>query len=182
MVLAMMVPLALFSIRLTAARSLWRRRHRAIGGFLVGYLSPWFTFGACFAAVDIALGLGRWPHVLPWLGAIGFAVAAVWQIAPVRVRAELACHRTMPIAPHGWRADRDCFRFGWLTGGQCVISCWALMVACVLAGHSLTAMVCAAVIGVVERYFVRPGQRLTFSPLLGIALVYGILGVSATHA
>jgi predicted metal-binding membrane protein len=179
MVVAMMLPLVLFSIRLTAARSLWRRRHRAIGGFLVGYMIPWLIVGSGVAALDVALGLDRWLQLVPWLGGIGFGVAAIWQLAPVRSRALVACHRTVPIAPHGWRADRDCLRFGWLSGVQCAISCWALMVACVLAGHNLTAMLCATLIGGAERYFVRPGQRVTFSPLLGIALAYGILGLSA---
>jgi predicted metal-binding membrane protein len=175
MIVAMMVPLVLFPIRLTAARSLWQRRHRAIGGFLVGYIGPWLLVGCGVAALDVALGLDHWLHLLPWLAGVGFAVAAMWQLTPVRSRALVACHRTVPIAPHGWRADRHCLRFGWLTGAQCVISCWALMVACILAGHNLTAMLCASLIGGAERYFVRPGQRVTFSPLLGIALAYGIL-------
>ena len=172
MVLAMMVPLQRFSIRVTATRSLWRRRDRAIGGFLIGYLSPWLLVGGCVAALEVALGR------LPWLGGVGFGIAAVWQLTPVKARALRACHRSVPLAPRGWRADRDCFRFGWLTGGQCVLSCWALMLACVLAGHSLTAMVCVSIVGVAERYVFRPRQRAIFSPLLGIALVYAILGLS----
>ena len=45
MVVAMMVPLAAGAIRTTAARSLWRRRHRAIAAFLAGYLAPWAIAG-----------------------------------------------------------------------------------------------------------------------------------------
>lgn len=174
MVLAMMVPLQRFSIRVTATRSLWRRRDRGIGGFLLGYLSPWLGIGACVAALEPLLGR------LPWLPVVGFAVAAAWQLTPVKARALRACHQSIPLAPHGWRADRDCFHFGWLTGTHCLLSCWALMLACVLAGHSLTAMLCASVVGVAERYVVQPRQHgRTFSPLLGVALVYGILGLSA---
>ena len=132
-------------------------------------------FRRVFAAVDAALGLD---HLPLWLGGCGFAIAAVWQLAPIRLRALRACHRSVPLAPRGWRADADCLRFGWLTGGQCVLSCWALMLACVLAGHTLLAMVGVAAIGVAERYFVQPGQRfVSFTPLLAIALVYGILGL-----
>jgi predicted metal-binding membrane protein len=174
MVLAMMVPLQRFSIRVAATRSLWRRRDRAIGGFLLGYLSPWLLLGAGVAALEPVLTR------LPGLTAAGFAVAAVWQLTPVKARALRACHRSIPLAPHGWRADQDCCRFGWLTGTQCLLSCWALMLACVLAGHSLAAMLCASGVGVAERYVVQPRQQgRTFSPLLGVALVYGILGLSA---
>jgi predicted metal-binding membrane protein len=182
MVLAMMLPLVLFSVRVTAVRSVWRRRDRAIGGFLMGYLSPWLLAGALIAVLDVTLGLDRWLQLLPWLGGVGFGGAALWQLSPIRLRALRACHRTLPIAPRGWRADRDCFRFGWLIGGQCLVSCWALMVACVLAGHSLAAMVPVGGLGVAERYFMRPRQRALFSPLLGIALAYGILGVSALQS
>ena len=159
---------------MTATRSLWRRRDRAIGGFLLGYLSPWLLAGAAVAEVDVML----LPQ-LPLVGAVAFAVAAAWQLTPVKAPGLQACHRSVPLAPHGWRADRDCFRFGWLTGTQCLVSCWALMLACVLAGHSLPAMVCVSIVGVAERYVVQPRQRAIFSPLLGIALVYGILGLSA---
>jgi|SRR5579859_785036 len=172
MVLAMMVPLQRFSIRLTATRSLWRRRERAIAGFLVGYLSPWLIVGASVAALDVSATRN------PWLGGLGFAIAAVWQLTPAKATALRACHRSVPLAPHGWRADRDCFRFGWLTGKGCLVSCWALMLACVLAGHSLAAMACVSVIAFAERYAIRPRQKAPFSPLLGAALVYGILGLS----
>jgi len=186
MALAMMVPLVVFALRVTAARSLWRRRDRAIGEFLLGYLGAWLAAGAGFAALDVILSLETWLRPLPWLGgAIGFAVAALWQLAPARRRALQACHRTVPLAPHGWRADRDCVRFGWLTGGQCLLSCWPLMVACALVDHGLSAMLCAAAIGAAERYGVRPrqtAQRPMFGPLLSIALVYGILGLSPLPA
>jgi len=175
MVLAMMLPLVVFPIRATAARSLWPRRDRAIGGFLIGYLGPWLVVGV---GVGVALfQLDHWSQPLPWLGGIGFATAAVWQISPVRLRAVRACHRTVPLAPHGWRADRDCLRFGWQTGCQCLISCWALMAACALVGHTLAALVCTGAIGVLDRYVVRPRQRTLFAPLLGMAVIYGVLGL-----
>jgi predicted metal-binding membrane protein len=178
MVLAMMVPLVRFGVRVAAARSLWRRRDRAIGGFLIGYLSPWPIAGVGVVALDVTLA--GTPGLQPWLTGAGFAVAAGWQLTSFKARALRACHQSIPLAPHGWRADRDCVRFGWLNGTHCLVSCWALMLACVLAGHSLTAMLCATVVGLAERYVVQPRQQgRTFSPLLGVALVYGILGLSA---
>src|SRR5262249_55403707 len=49
MVIAMMLPLQIEAVRLTAERSLWPRRHRGILGFLVGYLSVWAVAGALLA-------------------------------------------------------------------------------------------------------------------------------------
>ena len=45
MTFAMMLPMVVDSIRATAERSLWRRRHRAIAAFLIGYLSLWIVIG-----------------------------------------------------------------------------------------------------------------------------------------
>jgi predicted metal-binding membrane protein len=177
MVVAMMVPLVLEPIRATAARSLWRRRHRAIGGFLLGYVGPWLIVGGVISVVEVALGVTE--RLDPTAGAaLGFAVAAVWQLAPRKWQALQACHRTAPLAPRGWRADRDCVRYGWSIGRSCVVSCWALMLACVLAGHSLPAMMVAATVATADRYLVRPEQPLIFSVLFGIALVCGVLAVS----
>src|SRR6476620_12211696 len=46
MIVAMMLPLLVTPVRVVAARSLWRRRHRAIASFLVGYLATWLVVGA----------------------------------------------------------------------------------------------------------------------------------------
>ncbi len=54
MVVAMMFPLVIGSVRTVAARSLWRRRHRAIAGFLTGYAGAWFLVGLV-ASMLIAL-------------------------------------------------------------------------------------------------------------------------------
>jgi hypothetical protein len=181
MAVAMMVPLTIFSIRLTAARSLWRRRDRAVAGFLIGYLGLWFLVGSPLAVLEVAVRFDRWIHVLPWLGATGFAVAAVWQLAPTKSRALRSCHRTMPLAPRGWRADWDCVRFGWLIAGQCLTNCWPLMLAGLVAGHSLTAMMCASAIGFTERYLVRPRRAAMFSQLVGVTMVYALLAASSVH-
>jgi len=172
MVVAMMVPLVVDSVRGTATRSLWRRRQRAIAGFLIGYLAPWLVVGALVSVVEV---LGRPGSTV---AVVGFALAAVWQLSPRKWRALQACHRTAPLAPRGWRADRDCLRYGWSIGRTCVLSCWALMLACVLAGHSLPALACASVVALAERYVVRPEQTFTFSLLFGTALVYGILSLA----
>src|SRR5581483_9450932 len=135
MVAAMMLPLVTGRVRFTATVSLWARRHRAIAGFVVGYFGPWLALGIVFAP----LRQMNWTHTYA-APALAFAAAALWQKTVVYKRALTACHRTWPIAPLGWRADRDCVRFGSFIGFACLRTCWPLMLACGFAGHSLVAM------------------------------------------
>jgi hypothetical protein len=169
MILAMMVPLAIGSIRTAAARSLWRRRHRAIAAFLVGYLLPWGLVGLPASALGIIAQANAWRH-LPRLVGASFAIAAMWQVTVARRRALVACRRTVPLAPDGWRAARDCVAFGWLIGTRCVASCWALMLICVLARHSLVAMVGVGLIGLIERSMPIATAAVTSAILAGLAV------------
>ena len=147
MVAAMMFPLVLGSVRTAAERSLWERRHRAIAGFLLGYLGTWCLVGAAVLWVPAAIGVDAGAGA-----AIGFGLAVLWQFTPAKRRSLKACHRSMPLAPYGWQADVACVRFGWSIGRTCVVSCWALMLACALAGHNAAAMVAATAWGAGERY------------------------------
>jgi hypothetical protein len=150
MVIAMMFPLVITPVRATAERSLWRRRHRAIAEFLAGYVLVWLVVGAITISVLTALPL------VAWLGrglstGLGLVLAAAWQLAPARRRALRACHRTAPLAGHGWRADRDCLVYGLTSGGRCVLTCGAMMLACLLSAHSIALMVIATIVGLRER-------------------------------
>ena len=166
MVVAMMFPLLGDALRTTAARSLWPRRERAIALFLAGYVTPWLIAGAG------ALALARMlDGAAPVVATAAFVAAALWQLTAAKKRALLSCHRTMPLAPHGWRADRDCLRYGWTIGRQCVVSCGAMMVACLLASHHLVAMAGVTAVGVVERRAPRLTPRVTAASLL----VFGLL-------
>ena len=74
MVIAMMLPLVIDPIRGVAARSLWPRRHRAVGGFLLG-LSVWLVAGI---VVSVAIAEVRLDHPLRLpAAAAAFAVAAI---------------------------------------------------------------------------------------------------------
>ena len=149
MTVAMMLPLVVQQIRFVADRSLWRRRHRAIAGFLIGYLATWLVIGAAVSFVE--------PSAV--LAAAAFAVAGAWQLTRYKRMAMTACHRVTPLAPRGWRADRDCLRYGWSVGTYCVASCWALMMACAMAGHHPIAMIGVTAVMYAERYM-RPWRRL----------------------
>ena len=170
MVAAMMLPLVLDAVRATAVGSLWARRHRAIAGFLAGYFAPWLALGI----VAAGLRQGPWTHthVAP---ALGFAVAALWQLTPMHRRALAACHRLLPLSPLGWHADRDCLRFGSTIGLACVSSCWLLMLACTFAGHGLMAMMGGMALGATERWSYRPPRRAVLAGTLALAGYYAVL-------
>lgn len=163
MTVAMMLPMVSEQVRLTAERSLWRRRHRAMAGFIAGYLGCWALVGAAVSLIPVHPGART--------AAIAFAVAGAWQLTRWKRRALVACHRAVPLAPRGWRADVSCMRFGWSNGRSCVISCWALMLACAMAGHALTAMAFLTTVGLAERYVVRD-QRLLAGALFAAAGLY----------
>src|SRR6266478_3932833 len=170
MVAAMMLPLVIHRVRVTAAGSLWARRHHAITGFLAGYFSPWLLFG--FAAAG--LREASWTHTYA-APALGFVVAALWQRTRIHKRALVECHRTRPLAPVGWRADLDCLHFGATIGVACVSSCWPLMLACAFAAHSPVALAGCMVVGIAERRSFRPRTRTMQLVTLAMAGYYLVL-------
>jgi len=171
MVVAMMVPQVAASVRMVAARSLWRRRQRAVITFLSSYVLVWSVVGWATLAV-----------VTPWLGSVAspmaatmaLLLAAAWQTTSVKQRALMACHRTAPLAPHGWRATRDCAHYGLVAGLRCAASCWAMMLACAFAHHSVLVMAVASGVGWAERS-TRTGQRTTSAALGACALLHAII-------
>jgi predicted metal-binding membrane protein len=160
MVVAMMLPLILLEVRHTAFRSLWCRRHRAIAGFLCGYLTVWLL-ASLPALVPEAVGIRG---VVPLLA--GLAIAVVWQATPFKRRALLACRRTMPLAPSGWRADLACFRYGLFQGRSCLLNCWALMLLPLLATHDIAIMAGVTVFLAAERY--APRDVLSAAPIMAL--------------
>jgi predicted metal-binding membrane protein len=150
MVVAMMVPLSVGAIRTTAARSLWRRRHRAIAAFLAGFLVPWAIAGLGIS-IAVAASMPDDARAIGAVTALAVALAAWWQRSPAKRRALMACHGTRPLAPAGWGAVRDGVGFGASIGTHCLISCWPLMLACAVSGHHPLVMVGAAALGVAER-------------------------------
>jgi predicted metal-binding membrane protein len=161
MTVAMMLPMVVQPMRTTAERSLWRRRHRAIGGFLFGYLGCWMITGLLASLL---------PAGYRYAGAMAFVVAAAWQLTRQKRIALAGCHWTAPLAPAGWTADLDCIRYGARIGVRCVGSCWALMLACALTGHVAAGCVGMTAIGLVERYARHPHQRLLSGALVAAAI------------
>lgn len=165
MVLAMMLPLTLPRLQWVAFRSLRQRRHRAMLCFLIGYLAPWMLLGLAAAWLGtVARGQGPLP------AAAVFGLAALWMLTPAWRRARAACHRTVPLAPSGWKADRSCMRYGLLIGAPCLASCGPLMLGCALSGHSLVVMLGGLALGLLERRSFRPPTRRLFAGALLLAL------------
>lgn len=148
-VFAMMGPLVLPTLRRTALASLWHRRQQAMVECLVGYLLIWVVSALVVGVVihQIATLVGQ-----PLL--IGFVLLAVlvWQRTAVKRRALRACHTMLPLAPRGWRADRDCLGFGVTVGVNCVINCLPLMALAAASDHQLLAVFAISVALVLERF------------------------------
>jgi predicted metal-binding membrane protein len=91
-------------------------------------------------------------EVIGWRPALvlTFAAAACAPLLPGRRRRLRQCALTIPLAPRGWPADRDCLRFGLLSARRCVATCWPLMLA-VVVDHSLVVMVGATAVVLAER-------------------------------
>ena len=168
MVIAMMVPLTITNVRHVAQSSLWRRRNRAIAGFLVGYLAVWLIVQAIIVETcGLLAPLVGWGAV----GVVAMVTAALWEIAPIKRRRLRRCHRTVPLAPHGWRADADCARYGVSTGFSCVTMCWALMVAAAAFSHSLLVMTVLFGVQASGRYQRRPSPVFAALAVLGVCLL-----------
>ena len=169
MTLAMMPLLAVPMIRHVAARSFATRRDRAIAGFLAGLLGLWLLVGG------LALtALGGLPATLlsdPKTAAAAFLVAAAWQLTPMKRTALRRCHRTMPLAATGWRADRDCLHYGVTHGVDCIASCWAVMLAMAVGPHSPVIGLSIQVIAIREQWSARAGVGVAAAMFAGFALL-----------
>jgi predicted metal-binding membrane protein len=153
MTVAMMGPGALAGVRHTGMNSLCWRRRRAMAEFSASYLAVWVAFGLLVIAGTAAIpGVPGWPALAATL-----AVAAAWQLTPYKRRLLRDCHRSVPLPPTGWSADRGALTFGLRNGLACLGSCWCLMIVMVAVpgAHLLWT---AALTGVVttERWVERP--------------------------
>lgn len=173
MVVAMMPPLVILSVRHIAFRSFRRRRHRAIGGFLAGYLGTWLIAGPAFLPVAmLAPALSPMQRAVVVSSAFGAAIA--WQLTPRKLSALWRCHRTVSLPPLGWCADLACLRFGAGIAASCLMSCWAMM-ASLLAVNGAAAMGCVAAAMIHERYQPRARPALGGSILLlAVALLFAL--------
>ncbi len=164
MTLAMVPPLAVPLIRHVAVRTFADRRNREIAAFLAGAVAVWLLLGLLalpLLALPLLAGLTMQWIGDPMVAACGFLLAALWQLTPMKRLALLRCHRTFPLTPRGWRADRDCAGYGVAHGRDCVASCWAMMFAAMFAAHGPVVMLCVQYIALTERQARQPRVRLS---------------------
>jgi predicted metal-binding membrane protein len=175
MTMAMMPPLSIPHIRHIAARSFAARRNRAIAGFLAGLIGIWLLSGLIVLPVLAAL---PWPLASQSsIAAIAFLIAATWQMMPMKRAALSRCHNTVTLAATGWRADGDCVRYGVSHGLDCIVSCWAMMLAMAVASHSMVIALGIQAIALLERWSRIP--RYGASTLLLVAFAIWLWFVPA---
>jgi predicted metal-binding membrane protein len=169
---AMMVPSTLPTVRHVAVHSIWWRRRRATGEFVLAFLAVWVLF-----SVLVLGALGSWRAASSgWALAGALALAAAWQLTPFKQRALRACHRPSPLPPQGWRASLGTARFGWRDGAACVASCWAMMAAAALAGPTaLLWMGGVAAVVTAEKLAEKPRRAARRVSALLLAAAFGVL-------
>jgi predicted metal-binding membrane protein len=178
---AMMLPAALPATRHVARNSLSWRRGRAVAAFVTVYLGIWIGFGA----TALLLWEVAPTPTAPFIAAL-LVLAACWELTPLKRRALLRCHRSVPLAPRGWPATRSLIRFGLRNGGACLASCWALMLvmALVTSGHLLWMAGLTAIVSA-QKLMPKPRRttRIGATALGGAAaLVLALGGSSAAHS
>jgi predicted metal-binding membrane protein len=168
MVGAMMVPLTIGALRVTAPRSLWARRNRAVAAYLVGFVTVWALAGAVLSDLFELLNQNLAVPEPEGTG-VALAIASIFQLTSIKRRALNGHHRTRPLAPQGLAAHFDCFRYGVDGGTQCLLSCGPMMAAMVLNMTALLLIPVSAIV-IVERYRYRPPTRMT-AVALGLTAV-----------
>jgi predicted metal-binding membrane protein len=151
MVLAMMPPLIIASLRHVRDRSFARRRERSTLLFVAGCSVVWMTAGfvpqvVSFTAVSMV--------PVPMLSfGIAVVVALLWQVSPAKQWFLNRCHRRPHLAAFGAAADRDAFAFGLMQGASCLGSCWALMLAMLVMSQAhILGMLTIALFAFGERF------------------------------
>lgn len=168
MAAAMMLPTALPALRHVEVNSLYWRRRRAAVEFTVVFLAVWALFGALVLGAVTSLVSPTSTLAL----AAALALAALWQLTPLKVRALRACHRSRALPPRGWRASAAVASFGLQNSAACLASCWALMLTMAAVG-SAQLLWMAALTGIVAV------EKLSLKPVRTSRRLAALLGAAA---
>lgn len=176
---AMMMPAALPAVRHVGLNSIRGRRQWGMALYSVVYVGVWVVFGIIALAGERfareILGLNTRPLLVATL-----IVAATWQLTRPKRRALNTCRRTVPLPPVGRKANAGCVRFALKHGRRCIVSCWALMLVMVVAGHAnrLWIVVLTALITIEELTLLGRRLRWPSALLLALGACAAALGVS----
>jgi predicted metal-binding membrane protein len=171
MVVAMMLPLAAPAIRHVETATYMRRRNRSIACFVAGFIALWMA--ACIAAscglAVLRAVVAAMPYANLW-AALGFPLAALWQLSHTKERALFRCHLVAPLRSYGLGADVDAARAGLVHGLRCVHNCLPTMLLPMIGRHDLDALAVIFVILAAERYEPRPRNLQSAAALLLLGL------------
>jgi predicted metal-binding membrane protein len=174
MTIGMMVPVTLPAVRHVGLNSLRSRRRRAMAVYFAVFVGVWVAFGA------VALAAERIAHEIidgRDLLALALTVAAAWQLTRIKRRALFACRRTVPLPPVGRRANAGCARFALVQGWRCVVSCWALMIVMLVAGHAALVWMAVLTALMLVEELTRVGRRLVRPSAAPLALAAGLVAL-----
>jgi len=175
MSMAMMVPTTLPAVRHVGLNSIRCRRRWAMALYVASYLAPWVTFGMLALLLVRALRSAGPDEQQLLVGTL--VIAVMWQLTKWKRRSVVACRRTVPLPPAGWRADCACARFGIRQAGRCVVSCWPLMLLMAVIGHGNVIIMAALTLGIVveQRTWVRGSLTAPLTGALAAATVWAVL-------
>jgi predicted metal-binding membrane protein len=172
MMIAMMLPSAAPMMLLYAGTVRFAQRKGRMSAppatafFLAGYLMVWLGFSMAAALLQDALvalgalsGMMLW-STSPWLSASVLALAAVYQVTPVKQACLEHCRSPAHYLSRNWRVGAGgAFRMGVEHGAYCLGCCWVLMLLLFVGGvMNLLWIAALAVFVLVEKLGV-PGLR-----------------------
>jgi predicted metal-binding membrane protein len=185
MTAAMMLPSA---APMVAAHAAVERRRRDLGhaaergasaAFVGGYLLAWTAFGIlAYSLFELVRSLDvealSWDRDGRYLAAAVIALAAVYQLTPVKNVCLAKCRSPLAFVVGSWRKGRaGALRMGAEQGAWCVGCCWALMATLFALGLMSIAWM-AAVGGVIAVEKLLPWQRFANR---GVALLLVVLAL-----
>jgi predicted metal-binding membrane protein len=170
MTVAMMGPGALGGVEHVSRNSLAWRRGRAALEYAGAYLAAWAVAGiVVLTVVHTMVGL-----VPGAAGAVALAVVlgagAAWQLTPWKRSCLRACHRSLPLPPQGWPAERAAVRMGWRNGAACVGSCSWMMLAMAVAPAAQLLLTAVLTVAVTAEKGSRRPRRTTRLVAAGLAV------------
>ena len=116
-----------------------------------------------------------------WSAAVGYALAAGWQISKTKRRTLVLCHLTPPLRPFGIAASLDAAAFGFGHGWRCSRACLPVMGPAVLAGQTPMEMFVVFTILLSERSAFQPDRRF-MARTAAIILALGLIKTMAASA
>jgi predicted metal-binding membrane protein len=154
--------------------------------FVAGYLLLWGVAGLVFYA---ALRLGRqldggffaWHHAGRWTAAVVLAVAAAYELTPMKHACLQRCRGPLGFLVTEWRDGRSgALRMGVVHGAWCLGCCWALMAGLfALGAMSVPWMIVIAVLIAVEKLL---PWRVVGTAAVATTLAALAIGVAAAPA